>query len=145
MRASDFFRGLYATAVRPDEMLIEVRVPSQEVGWGFAGIARRPGDFALAGVAVTLRPTEDASRRCAEARIVGFGLGQVLVRLREAEALLVGAALDARTAARVGAAAARACDPPSDVHAASEYRRHLVTVLTEGVVLQAIARLEQKT
>jgi CO/xanthine dehydrogenase FAD-binding subunit len=141
--AGDFFRGLYATAVRPDEMLVEVRVPPQEVGWGFAEVARRPGDFALAGVAAALRPAAGAARRCAEARIVGFGLGQAPVRLREAEALLVGATLDARAAERAGAAAAGACDPPSDVHASSDYRRHLASVLTEGVVLQAIARLDR--
>ncbi len=143
VRACDFFRGVYATAVRPDEMLIEVRVPFQEIGWGFAAIARRPGDFALAGMAAILRPDETAPRRCAEARIVGFGLGQAPVRLRAAEALMVGAVMDAGMAARVGAAAARAGEAMGGVRAPGEYRRHLAAVLTESVVLQAIARLEQ--
>lgn len=143
VRAADFFRGVYATAVRPDEMLIEVRVPYQEIGWGFAAITRRPGDVALSGVAATLRPDETTPRRCAEARIVAFGLGQTPVRLRAAEALMTGAVMDGSTASRVGAAAALVSAAMGPVQASGEYRRHLAAVLTESVVLQAIARLEQ--
>ncbi|MGH7400469.1 MAG: FAD binding domain-containing protein, partial [Candidatus Rokuibacteriota bacterium] len=53
--AADFFRGLLATALAPDEILTAVDVPAQPPGWGFAEIARRPGDFALAGVAAVVR------------------------------------------------------------------------------------------
>src|SRR4029077_6338921 len=52
--ADEFFRGLLATALAEDELLAEITVPVAPAGWGFAEIARRPGDFALAGVAASL-------------------------------------------------------------------------------------------
>ena len=53
--ADAFFRGLLATALEPDEILTAIDIPAQPPGWGFVEIARRPGDFALAGVAAVIR------------------------------------------------------------------------------------------
>ena len=53
--ADAFFRGLLATALEPDEILTAIDVPAQPPGWGFVEIARRPGDFALAGVAAVVQ------------------------------------------------------------------------------------------
>ena len=130
--AGAFFRGLLSTALEADEILIAVEVPAQPPGWGFAEVARRPGDFALAGVAAVVGE--------GEVRLVGFGVGDRPLRLSSAERLLAGATLDAETAARAGAAAGPDCDPPSDVHGSAEYRRHLATVLAERALLQASAR-----
>jgi aerobic carbon-monoxide dehydrogenase medium subunit len=130
--AGAFFRGLLSTALEADEILIAVEVPAQPPGWGFAEVARRPGDFALAGVAAVLGE--------GEVRLVGFGVGDRPLRLSSAERLLAGATLDAETAARAGTAAGPDCDPPSDVHGSGEYRRHLATVLAERALLQASAR-----
>ena len=134
VRAEEFFRGLMATALAPDEILTAVEVPASGPGWGFVEIARRPGDFAVAGAAVVLgRPLT--------LRVVGFGVGDRPMRLPGAERELAGGGLDAEIAARAGTAAARDCDPPSDVHGSADYRRHLASVLTVRALLQAGARL----
>jgi aerobic carbon-monoxide dehydrogenase medium subunit len=136
-----FFRGLLTTALEPDEILAAIEIPAAPAAWGFAEIARRPGDFALAGVAAAFRVAAGEPARLDEARLVGFGVGDRPLRLSSAERLLAGVALDAEVAARAGAAAGPDCDPPSDVHGSADYRRHLATVLTERALLQAGARL----
>ncbi|HKW95690.1 MAG TPA: FAD binding domain-containing protein, partial [Methylomirabilota bacterium] len=143
---SDLFRGLLATALAADEILTAVEVPGQGPGWSFTEIARRPGDFALAGVAVVIggrRPLTLPSPPHGgegELQIVGFGVGDRPLRFTSAERLLAGAALDAATVTRAAGAAAADCDPPSDVHGSAEYRRHLATVLTETALRQALTR-----
>jgi carbon-monoxide dehydrogenase medium subunit len=143
LTADTFFRGLLTTALQCDEILSAVEILARPAGWGFAEIARRPGDFALAGVAVVLgNPlTPPSPSRGEGLRVVGFGVGDRPLRLRSAERELAGRAIDAEAAARAGAAALRDCDPPSDVHGSADYRRHLATVLTERALLQAAARL----
>jgi carbon-monoxide dehydrogenase medium subunit len=150
--AGAFFRGLLSTALEADEILIAVEVPVQPPGWGFAEVARRPGDFALAGVAVCVghpltlpSPPRGGEGETGEVvRVVGFGVGDRPLRLSSAERLLAGATLDPETAARAGTAAGPDCDPPSDVHGSAEYRRHLATVLAERALLQASARLARR-
>jgi carbon-monoxide dehydrogenase medium subunit len=151
--ADAFFRGLLTTALEADEILTAIEIPAQPPGWGFVELARRPGDFALAGVAAVVRvghpltlPSpprggEGELRRREVVRLVGFGVGDRPLRLGGAERVLAGAPLDTETAARAGAAAGPDCDPPSDVHGSADYRRHLATVLTERALLQALARL----
>ncbi|HJR01431.1 MAG TPA: FAD binding domain-containing protein, partial [Methylomirabilota bacterium] len=139
--ADAFFRGLLATTLEPDEVLTALEVPARPAGWGFVEIARRPGDFALAGVAVTLPSPPLGGKRIEGVRLVGFGVGDRPIRLGGAERVLAGGRLDADAAARAGAAAGTDCDPPSDVHGSAEYRRHLATVLVERALLQAGARL----
>ena len=139
--ADAFFRGLLATTLEPDEILTALEVPAPPAGWGFVEIARRPGDFALAGVAVTLPSPSLGGEGIEGVRLVGFGVGDRPIRLGGAERVLAGGRLDAEAAARAGAAAGADCDPPSDVHGSAEYRRHLATVLVERALLQAGARL----
>ena len=143
LTADTFFRGLLTTALEGDEILSAVEIPTRPAGWGFAEIARRPGDFALAGVVVVLgSPLIPPSPVREEGpRVVGFGVGDRPLRLRSAERLLAGVTIDADTAARAGAAGGSDCDPPSDVHGSADYRRHLATVLSERALLQAAARL----
>jgi carbon-monoxide dehydrogenase medium subunit len=140
--AAQLFRGPLSTALAADEILTEIRVPAQAPGWGFAEVARRPGDFALAGVAAVVRLAPGAPGRSEQAHLVGFGLGDRPVRLTPAEDVVGGARPDAETAARAAAVAGEACDPPSDVHGSAEYRRHLAAVLAETALLQAFTRLE---
>ena len=139
--AEAFFRGLLTTALEADEILTAIEVPAQPPGWGFAEIARRPGDFALAGVAAVVRVAPDAPAHVEHARLVGFGVADRPLRLAGAERHLTGRPLDADIAARAGAAAGPDCDPPSDVHGSADYRRHLATVLIERALLQATSRL----
>jgi carbon-monoxide dehydrogenase medium subunit len=143
VQASEFFLGLMTTALAPDEILIEICVPPQGPGWGFAEVVRRTGDFALAGVVALVGRTTGSSGRCESARLVGFGVGDRPVRFAGAEEILTNQGLDPVAAvARAAAAAADACDPPDDVHASAEYRRHLAAVLTEDAVSQALTRLD---
>jgi carbon-monoxide dehydrogenase medium subunit len=145
LAAADFFQGLLTTALRADEVLLEVRFPPSPRGWGFAELARRPGDFALAGVVGVIDVAAGAPPSGGAARLVGFGIGPRPLRLGPAEEALAGAELDAGAARRAGRAARAACNPADDLHASGEYRRHLAGVLTERVVADAIARLRRRT
>jgi aerobic carbon-monoxide dehydrogenase medium subunit len=144
IQASEFFLGLLTTALKPDEILVEIRVPPLPgAGWGFAEVVRREGDFALAGVVALVDRAVGSSGRCESARLVGFGVGDRPVRFAAAEDILTSPSHDRGAAlTRAAAAAAEECDPPDDVHASAEYRRHLATVLTEDAVSQALTRLD---
>ena len=140
--AESFFLGLFTTDLGPDELLTEVRVPGLDgAAWGFAELARRPGDFAIVGIAGVLRPDPEERGRCASARLVAFGIDDRPVRLDAAEAELAGRVVDARVASRAGRLAAEAGEPGDDLHASAGYRRHLASALTEQVVLEAATRL----
>lgn len=135
----DFFVGALMTALTADEILVHVEVPdARDAGWGFAEVARRPGDFAIAGVAAVVRA---AGGRCHEARLVAFGAHDRPVRLRAAEAAITGAALSAALGVQAAAQTAPDCQPPDDIHGSADYRLHLVRVLAEQAVRDAVARL----
>jgi carbon-monoxide dehydrogenase medium subunit len=144
--AGHFFRGPLTTALGPREILTGIEIPPRAAGaWGFAELARRAGDFAIAGVAGVLPLERARSAGGGLARLVAFGCGDTPLRLTAAEALLArslssGAAVDDRLARAVGDAAAAGCAPGDDVHASAAYRRHLVGVLTGQVVLEAAGR-----
>jgi carbon-monoxide dehydrogenase medium subunit len=135
----DFFLGALTTALAADEILIRIDIPdARSAGWGFAEVARRPGDFAIAGVAAVVRA---ARGRCDQARLVAFGAHERPARLRAAEAAIMGSELSAKLGERAAIHAEADCRPPDDVHASAEYRAHLVRVLTEQAVRDAVARL----
>jgi carbon-monoxide dehydrogenase medium subunit len=139
--AAEFFVGLLTTALAADEIVTEIHLPPPRGAWGFAEIARRPGDFALVGIAAVVGAPD--GRGGDRARIVAFGVGDGPVRLRAAEAAVAGAALDVGGARAAGMAAREACAPSDDLHASGAYRRHLAAVLTEQAVSDAIARLQR--
>ena len=130
--AADFFRGIYTTAVEPGEVLTEIVVPPGP-GWrtGFEELARRHGDFALAGLAARLRVE---GRTVGEARLVFFGVGTRPARARSAEAALTGRGPDPETLAAAGRALTLDLDPPGDIHASPALRRHLAGVLLARVI-----------
>src|SRR5262245_60704961 len=104
--ADDFFQSYLTTALREDEILTEVRIRRPPAGarWAFREVARRHGDFALAGLAATAE--SDGQGICSRARFVFFGVGLVPFRVAEAEEILVGKRLDEGSlAAEVGRAA----------------------------------------
>lgn len=139
--AADLFHGLFTTAIQPGELLTEVRVPGlpERTGWAFVELARRYGDFALAGVACTLTLAPDGS--IAGCRLVLTGVGGGPVRAAEAELSLVGQAPSARLFAEAAALVQAEVEPESDLHATAEYRSHLAGVLTERALGQALARV----
>jgi len=138
--AADFFVSTLTTALAPDEILIEVRVPmlAPGTGWSMLEVSRRHGDFAMAGTAVTVALD---GGRVRSARIVLFGVGPVPVRARAAEQAVAG---QKPAAAAWASAATQARDvveePLSDHHASAAYRRHLAGVLVERALAEAVTR-----
>lgn len=140
--AAELYTGLFGTALEPQDLLVEVHVPPlpPRTGWAFDELARRHGDFALVGVAAVV--TLDANGRCERARIgmLSVGLGPVMAQ--EAAKTLEGERLTSEAiAAAADAAATRDIDPPGDIHASADYRRHLARVLVGRVLTRAIARV----
>ena len=138
--AVDFFAGMLETAIEPHELLVEVRLPRwpERSGWSFRELARRPGDFALAGVACRLGI--DGAGRCAGGRLALIGTGDRPLRALRAEAVLEG---EVAGSALFDAAAGEAADevePLSDLHASADYRRHLTRVLVRDALDEAHAR-----
>jgi len=139
--ADEFFLSLFTTVLMPDELLVEVAVPAMpaRTGWSFQEVARRHGDYALAGVAATV--TLDRKDQCAEARLVYVSVSDRPENAPQATASIEGQALSPEaieTAAELAATADT--DPVKDIHASAEFRRHLVKVLTRKALTQAAAR-----
>ena len=142
LRASDFFLGLFTTAVEPGELLTEVEIPraAKRAGFAFQEISRRHGDFALAGVAAAV--ALDEGGRCVDARIALLSVGDRPMLGEHATSVLKGEvpSVEAIRAA-AEAAAASDIDPSSDIHASARYRRQLANVLTRRVLTRAFARV----
>jgi len=137
--AVDFFTGLFVTALDPGELLIAVEIPPRAVrsGHSFLEVARRHGDFALAGVAAEL--SLDADGRIASARVGLLSVGDRPV-LASSTAALVGREATPAIFASVADAVREEVDPPSDIHADARYRRHLAGVLTQRALAIAAQR-----
>jgi carbon-monoxide dehydrogenase medium subunit len=143
VEARDFFCGLFATVLEPDEMLVEVALPPPppRTGWAFLEVARRHGDYAQVGVAA--RVTLDEAGRCREARLVYLSVGDGPVEAHGAAALLAGRNEEAIEEA-IEAAAEKASrdemEPTGDIHASSDFKRHLARVVTGRALRRAFAR-----
>jgi CO/xanthine dehydrogenase FAD-binding subunit len=140
--ARDFFLGALTVDLAASEIVTEVVLPKLPpcTGWGFEEVARRHGDFALAAVAATLTVSNGAIE---QARIALTGVGPTALRATEAEGLLIGRALEATLANRVIDAVRAAIAPETDLHASSDYRRHLAGVLTGRALAAAWRRANE--
>jgi len=134
--AGDFFRGVYTTALEPGEVVTEVVVPAAAPGWrsAFLELARRQGDFALAGLAAHAH-VEDGTIR--EIRLAYCGVGSAPVRARAVEAALAGQHPDRAVVAAVSPQLDADLDPPGDLHGGPALRRQLARVL----LARAVTRL----
>jgi aerobic carbon-monoxide dehydrogenase medium subunit len=139
--ARDFFVSMLTTSLGPDEILTEARFPvlRPENGWGFSELSRRPGDFALVVAAATLQV--GTSGMVADARIALGAVADRAIRCPEAEAALLGQGGGKEAFAAAAAVAVEPLEPPSDVHAAGDYRRHLAKILVERALAQAWQRI----
>jgi carbon-monoxide dehydrogenase medium subunit len=137
--ARDFFRDALSVDLAEDEIVTEIVLPKlpPNTGWGFEEVARRSGDFALAAVAMTLALSDG---RIAQARIAMTGVAPTARRVAEAERLLIGQRLDDGVGSDVIEAVRAAAEPPTDLHASSDYRRHLVGVLAARALAAAWSR-----
>ncbi len=144
IEASDFFTGLFATAIEPDEMLVEIDLPAlaPRTGTAFLEAARRHGDYAMAGVAATV--TLDDVGVCRAVRLVYLSVGEGPVLGRQAMLSLDG---EVPSEARIAAAAALASEedvaPLGDIHASTDFKRHLVRVLTARALRSAVSRAKE--
>jgi aerobic carbon-monoxide dehydrogenase medium subunit len=140
--ATEFYQGLFTTALAADELLVEMAVPPPppRSGWVVEEVARRHGDYALVGVAVAV--TLDAQERCSRARLALFSVGDGPVLAQTAARLLQG---EIPTPALIDAAADAVAtadiDPAGDIHASAAYRRHLARVLTRRALTRAFAQI----
>jgi CO/xanthine dehydrogenase FAD-binding subunit len=139
--ARDFFLDALTVDLASADILTAIVLPKlpPRTGWGFEEVARRHGDFALAAVAAMLTVADGA---ISQARIALTGVGPTPLRAAESEALLQGHALEACLTRRAIEAARAAIAPETDLHASSDYRRHLAGVLT-GRALAAAWRRAQ--
>lgn len=139
--ASEFFLGLLMTAMEPEELLVEIEIPSlpPRSGWSLKEVARRPHDFALVGVAAVL--TLDKKDRPADARLVYLSAGDGPISAPEAAGMLIGEQVtDDLITAAAEKASADEIDPGSDIHATADFRRHLANVLTRRALEEAFRR-----
>lgn len=136
--AREFFLGTLTTALDEDEMVVRIRLPFLPAGsgWDFQEVARRSGDFALAGAASIVTVTDGAIDAV---RFAVLGVDETPLRISAVEDLLPGSALDERIVAQAVALVREAVEPKTDLHASADFRRHLVGVLT-GRVLRAAWR-----
>jgi len=135
--ASEFFQGVFTTALEANEILTEIRYPAWPKGrrWGFEEMARRRGDFAIVGSAVLV--DFDEAGRCSGAKVTVFGAGDTPMRVSEAEELLVGKGLTPETMIEAGRMTSAAIEPRDDLHASADYRRDVSAVMVRRALEQA--------
>jgi carbon-monoxide dehydrogenase medium subunit len=131
VKADDFFKDLFETALGPQDVLTAIRVPAvnKNTRVGFAELARRHGDYAIVGLAATARAD---GKGLADVRLAFFGVGTTPMRAKKAEAALNGAVDDKTIDAAIDTLN---LDPPDDVQATGAVKKHLA-----GVLLKRVAR-----
>ena len=128
IKAENFFKGLFETALGPKDVLTAIRIPIADKNSraGFAELARRHGDYAIVGLAACAHAN---GKGLSNVRLAFFGVGATPMRVRKAEAALAGGDVDA-------AVAALDLDPDDDVQASGAVKKHLAGVLLRRVAKQ---------
>lgn len=140
--ADDFFTGYLTVDMGPDEMLVEVRIPTpKQTAWGIREFTRRSGDFALAGAVVVADLAEAAL--CTHARVILFGVGDRPLRVPVAESLLMGRSLSRDLAEDVADAAVEDLECEGDIHASGAYRRQLARAMLRRTVEDVVVSTEE--
>jgi carbon-monoxide dehydrogenase medium subunit len=136
--AADLFEDYLTTAVGAGEVLTEIRVPDF-AGWGSAYLkfSRRAEDWAMVGVCALVKKAADGS--CEDVRIALTNMGSTALRAGATEEALRGGGLDASAIAAAAEHAADGTDPPGDLNATPDYKRHLARVLTRRALEEAAA------
>ena len=133
--AADLFQNYLETAIGPDEVLTEVRMPALD-GWGFGyqKFNRRSEDWAMVAVSAVLKQTGDT---CEDVHIGLTNMGSVPLRASAAEDALRGQAMTRENISAAAEQAAEGTDPPGDLNASAEYKRHLARVLCRRALEEA--------
>jgi len=136
---SSFFTGLFTTALEPDEILTEIRIPTPppRSGGAYLKVERKVGDFAAAAVAAQV--TLDGNN-CKSAGIGLTNVGATPIRASRAEKALVGKPADETNILEAARIAAEEAEPVEDLRGSADYKRSLIRVLTARALRQAVAR-----
>jgi carbon-monoxide dehydrogenase medium subunit len=136
--ASELFQGLFRTALAHDEVITEVSLPALEgYGFGYQKFTRRAEDWAMVGVCALVSRAPDGS--CDDVRIGLTHMGSTPLRATAAEVALRGGRLDDSSIAAAADQAAEGTDPPGDLNATPDYKRHLARVLTRRALEEAVS------
>jgi CO/xanthine dehydrogenase FAD-binding subunit len=138
--AGEFFTDYLTTALEPDELLTEVRIPGvpPATGSAFVEVSRRSGDFAMCGAAALV--TLNAGGRCDRVRLALCGVASAPVRARGVEDALLGE-IPAGTLLQEAVLRVQSdIDPPSDIHGSAAYRRKLAAVMARRAIELAASR-----
>ena len=132
VKAEDFFKGLFETALGPQDVLTAIRVPAATAHnrVGFAEFAMRRGDYAMVGLAASARAD---GKGLADVRLAYFGVGATPLRTKQAEAALADNKIDAAIVALDND-----LDPPDDIQATGAVKKHLAKVLLRRVARQLL-------
>jgi len=137
--AAEFFVDYLTTAVAEGEILTEVRLPAMDgYGFGYEKFNRRQEDWAMVAVSALVRKGADGT--CEDVRIGLTHLAGTPLRGTAVEEALRGKPLDASSIAAAAELAAEGTDPPADLNASADYKRHLARVLCRRALEQAAAR-----
>ena len=138
--ASEFFLGIFTTALEPEEILVELLIPPlpARTGTAFEEMARRHGDYALAGAAAVVTLGDDGT--VAGSKLVLFSVGDGPIHVPAASDALQGVTPDAEAIRAASEAIDPYIDPPSDIHATAAFRRHLAKVLARRTRARAVER-----
>jgi len=136
--AADLFEDYLTTAVGEGEVLTETRWPALDgYGWGYQKFNRRKEDWSMVAVSALVKKAGDGS--CEDVRIGLTHMGNVPLRATAAEQALRGGALDAASIAAAAEQAAEGTEPPGDLNASPDYKRHLARVLCRRALEEAVA------
>ena len=139
IQAEDFFLGLMTTAIKPNEILTEVRIPvlSDRAGTSYQKVAQKASGFAIVGAAVHLRMNGGL---CAEIGVGVTGLGSTPFRARGVEDGLKDKKLGPAIIEAASSQVTHGVDPLEDIHASAEFRAHLARVSTARAIEEAAQR-----
>jgi carbon-monoxide dehydrogenase medium subunit len=136
--AADLFQDYLTTSIAEDEVLTEVRLPAMEgYGHGYHKFNRRQEDWAMVAVSALVKKAADGT--CEDVRIGLTHMSSVPLRATAAEQALRGRPLDADSIAAAAEQAAEGTQPPADLNASADYKRHLARVLTKRALADAAA------
>jgi carbon-monoxide dehydrogenase medium subunit len=139
IKAADFFTGMLSTALAPNELLVEVRVPTYGRGAGgaYLKLPNKASHYAVVGVAALARLD---GGRVASLAVGVTGAGAQPVRASAVEQALQGQAPSEEAVARAAESAAEGLDLLSDIHGSAEYRAHVARVFARRAILEAVRR-----
>ncbi|HLZ59838.1 MAG TPA: xanthine dehydrogenase family protein subunit M [Ktedonosporobacter sp.] len=141
VKADDFFLGTFTTALEPDEILVEIRlpIPAARTGSAYEKLANKASHYAVAGCAAVISLSGDGT--CSAASIAITGASMQTSRASAVEAALVGKKLDEATVAEAASHAPEGLDLVADIHGSKEYRSNMTTVVTRRAILRAAERV----